>query len=178
MSEITSAAAVSSHAAASRAAIARAAQATGVDFDYLLAQAKLESGLDPNARAATSSATGLYQFLGGPAIVLPTEVPVTVGDSRGGLAGDGKGPIWVSLDSPHIVVAPANVAYPEGRLQVDRLGTSHLAPLVTMVGGQRQLNPDLAANHIAVLKDTHGRTSQLSAADVDAVEMYLRSLQK
>ncbi len=65
MSEITSAAAVSSHAAASRAAIARAAQATGVDFDYLLAQAKLESGLDPNARAATSSATGLYQFLGG-----------------------------------------------------------------------------------------------------------------
>ncbi|MBC2670449.1 lytic transglycosylase domain-containing protein, partial [Novosphingobium piscinae] len=50
---------------AARAAIARAAQATGVDFDYLLAQAKLESGLDPHARAGTSSATGLYQFLGG-----------------------------------------------------------------------------------------------------------------
>lgn len=49
---------------AARAAIARAAQATGVDFDYLLAQAKLESGLDPNARARTSSATGLYQFIG------------------------------------------------------------------------------------------------------------------
>lgn len=49
---------------AARAAIARAAQATGVDFNYLLAQAKLESGLDPNARAGTSSATGLYQFLG------------------------------------------------------------------------------------------------------------------
>ncbi|MBA3053413.1 MAG: lytic transglycosylase domain-containing protein [Sphingomonadales bacterium] len=52
-------------AATARAAIARAAQATGVDFDYLLAQAKLESGLDPAARAATSSATGLYQFVGG-----------------------------------------------------------------------------------------------------------------
>lgn len=49
---------------AARAAIARAAQATGVDFDYLLAQAKLESGLDPSARSGTSSATGLYQFLG------------------------------------------------------------------------------------------------------------------
>jgi hypothetical protein len=48
-----------------RAAIARAAQATGVDFDYLLAQAKLESSLDPSARAATSSAAGLYQFTGG-----------------------------------------------------------------------------------------------------------------
>ena len=48
-----------------RAAIARAAQATGVDFDYLLAQAKLESGLDPSARSGSSSASGLYQFLGG-----------------------------------------------------------------------------------------------------------------
>ena len=45
-----------------RAAISRAAQATGVDFGYLLAQARLESGLNPNARARTSSATGLYQF--------------------------------------------------------------------------------------------------------------------
>ena len=48
-----------------QAAIARASAATGVDFDYLVAQARLESGLDPNARAATSSAAGLYQFIGG-----------------------------------------------------------------------------------------------------------------
>ena len=48
-----------------RAAIARAAAATGIDFDYLLAQARLESGLDPSARASTSSATGLYQFTAG-----------------------------------------------------------------------------------------------------------------
>jgi hypothetical protein len=48
-----------------RAAIARAAQATGVDFEYLLAQAKLESSLDPSARAPTSSAAGLYQFTNG-----------------------------------------------------------------------------------------------------------------
>jgi Transglycosylase SLT domain len=47
-----------------RSAIARAAEATGVDFNYLLAQARLESGLNPSARAATSSATGLYQFTG------------------------------------------------------------------------------------------------------------------
>ena len=37
------------------AAIARAAQATGTDFSYLLAQARIESGLNPAARAATSS---------------------------------------------------------------------------------------------------------------------------
>ncbi|MEO5599004.1 MAG: lytic transglycosylase domain-containing protein [Novosphingobium sp.] len=47
-----------------RSAIARAAQATGVDFNYLLGQAKLESSLDPKARAVTSSAAGLYQFVG------------------------------------------------------------------------------------------------------------------
>ncbi len=45
-----------------RAAIARAAQATGVDFSYLLGQARLESSLDPGAKAGTSSAAGLYQF--------------------------------------------------------------------------------------------------------------------
>lgn len=48
-----------------RAAIARAAQATGVDFDYLLAQARIESSLNPQAKAGTSSAAGLYQFTGG-----------------------------------------------------------------------------------------------------------------
>ncbi len=48
-----------------RAAIARASQATGVDFDYLLAQAKIESSLNPQAKAGTSSAAGLYQFTNG-----------------------------------------------------------------------------------------------------------------
>jgi hypothetical protein len=45
------------------ASIQRASAATGVDFRYLVAQAKLESGLDPAARAGTSSAAGLYQFI-------------------------------------------------------------------------------------------------------------------
>ncbi|MET0588488.1 MAG: lytic transglycosylase domain-containing protein [Novosphingobium sp.] len=48
-----------------RGAIARAAERTGIDFNYLLAQAKLESRLDPAARAQTSSAAGLYQFTNG-----------------------------------------------------------------------------------------------------------------
>ncbi len=45
------------------AAIAQAAEATSVDFNYLLAQAEVESAMNPLARAATSSATGLYQFI-------------------------------------------------------------------------------------------------------------------
>lgn len=43
-------------------AVARAAQRTGVGFDYLFNQAKIESSLDPLARARTSSAAGLFQF--------------------------------------------------------------------------------------------------------------------
>lgn len=45
------------------AAIQRAAQRTSVDFSYLLNQAKVESGLNPTAKARTSSATGLFQFI-------------------------------------------------------------------------------------------------------------------
>lgn len=44
-------------------AIANASRTTGVDFAYLMGQAQIESAMDPNARARTSSATGLYQFL-------------------------------------------------------------------------------------------------------------------
>jgi hypothetical protein len=44
-------------------AIAAASQKTGIDFNYLLGQAQVESGMRTNARATTSSATGLYQFI-------------------------------------------------------------------------------------------------------------------
>jgi Transglycosylase SLT domain len=43
-------------------AIAEASQRTGVSFDYLMAQANVESSMDPHARASTSSAAGLFQF--------------------------------------------------------------------------------------------------------------------
>ena len=52
-----------STATRTREAISRAAERTGADFSYLLAQAKLESSLNPQARARTSSAAGLYQFI-------------------------------------------------------------------------------------------------------------------
>ncbi len=43
--------------------IAQSAQRNGVEFKYLMAQAQLESGMRPNVKASTSSATGLYQFI-------------------------------------------------------------------------------------------------------------------
>lgn len=44
-------------------AIRQASQATGTSFNYLLATAKVESGLNPQAGASTSSARGLFQFI-------------------------------------------------------------------------------------------------------------------
>jgi hypothetical protein len=44
-------------------AIAAASRKTGIDFNYLLGQAQVESGFNASARAGTSSATGLYQFV-------------------------------------------------------------------------------------------------------------------
>ena len=54
---------ISAIGAAVTGAIRQAAQATGTGFSYLLATAKIESGLDPNIKSSTSSATGLFQFI-------------------------------------------------------------------------------------------------------------------
>src|ERR1044072_533650 len=44
-------------------AIKQAASSTGTSFQYLLATAKMESNFDPSAKASTSSARGLFQFI-------------------------------------------------------------------------------------------------------------------
>ena len=44
-------------------ALQRAARATGVDFGYLVKTATRESANNPSARAGTSSAAGLFQFV-------------------------------------------------------------------------------------------------------------------
>ncbi|AVF05051.1 MULTISPECIES: transglycosylase SLT domain-containing protein [Devosia] len=46
-------------------ALNAAGNRSGVDFDYLLQTAMRESSLNPQARASTSSAVGLFQFLEG-----------------------------------------------------------------------------------------------------------------
>jgi len=45
------------------AAIQTASNATGIDFGFLMHTARRESGFNPQARAPTSSATGLFQFV-------------------------------------------------------------------------------------------------------------------
>ncbi len=45
------------------AAIKSASDLTGVDFAYMMEKAAAESAFDPHAKAKTSSAKGLYQFI-------------------------------------------------------------------------------------------------------------------
>jgi len=45
-------------------AISQAARSTGISFEYLVTTAQIESRLNPKAQAPTSSASGLYQFIG------------------------------------------------------------------------------------------------------------------
>ncbi|PZU48644.1 MAG: flagellar biosynthesis protein FlgJ [Sphingomonas sp.] len=60
---ISASAARSSAASAVLPALAEAALRTGVDFNALYNTARLESGFNPSAKARTSSATGLFQFI-------------------------------------------------------------------------------------------------------------------
>jgi hypothetical protein len=54
---------ISRAASSVASAIQRAAQTTGASFEYLLATAKVESNFDPDLKAKSSSATGLFQFI-------------------------------------------------------------------------------------------------------------------
>lgn len=44
-------------------ALKHASRRTGADFDYLVTTARRESNLDPQAKASTSTAAGLFQFI-------------------------------------------------------------------------------------------------------------------
>lgn len=57
---------ITAHSAAPQivlASVEKASTKTGVDFAYLMNQAKAESSYNPTAKAKTSSASGLFQFI-------------------------------------------------------------------------------------------------------------------
>jgi hypothetical protein len=63
-SSATATASVASSRAQIAGAIKQAATTTGTSFQYLLTTAKMESDFNPKAQASTSSAAGLFQFIG------------------------------------------------------------------------------------------------------------------
>jgi hypothetical protein len=63
-SSVTATAGVDPSRARIAGAIKQAANTTGTSFQYLLTTAKMESDFNPKATASTSSASGLFQFIG------------------------------------------------------------------------------------------------------------------
>src|SRR3954463_1878193 len=63
ISNVAAAAGIDPSRARVAGAIKQAASSTGTSFQYLLATAKMESNFNPSAKASTSSALGLYQFI-------------------------------------------------------------------------------------------------------------------
>lgn len=128
------------------AAIARASAATGVDFDYLVAQARLESGLDPNARAGTSSAAGLYQFIGG--------TWLDTLDRHGGTHGLD----WAEAAITRGSSGQASIADPALRSQIMAL----------------RYDPDVSALMAAELaRDNSAELSGFLGREPDSTELYL-----
>ena len=126
------------------AAIARASAATGVDFDYLLAQARLESGLDPEAKAASSSAAGLYQFIDG--------TWLDTVDRHGASHGLGWADAAITRADGRAVVDPA--------LRAEVMALRH--------------DPDAAALMAAELaRDNAGALRGVLGREPDATELYL-----
>jgi len=143
-----------------RAAIARAASATGVDFSYLMAQARLESSLNPRAANGGSSARGLYQFTKG----TWAQTLSKHGDALdAALGGDGSG----AAALPGAMADPATRA----RLMALRNDPDASAMMAAELAGDNQValtnalgrTPDPAELYLAHFLGSDGATKFLSA---------------
>jgi hypothetical protein len=71
-------------------AIRNASAATGTDFDFLVQTARRESNFDANAKATTSSATGLFQFTNDTWLEVLDRYGAKHGVNAGALTDDAK----------------------------------------------------------------------------------------
>jgi hypothetical protein len=117
-------------------AIRRAAQATGVDFDFLLKTAKRESGLNPQAKAPTSSAAGLFQFI--------EQTWLAVVKRHGAKHGYGE-------------VAERIRTGPDGRLRVDDAARRSVMALRYDPKAASIMAAELASDHASYLRGRIGR---------------------
>lgn len=143
-----------------------AAKKTGVNFSYLMAQAAQESSFNTDAKAATSSATGLYQFLDSTWMQMVKE--------HGGKHGLGRyaAAIEVSVRGGYTVRDPA--------LKQEILNLRKDAKIAAVIGAEfalgnkealeRNLNRQVggAEMYLAHFLGAQGATKFLSAVDRNA----------
>ncbi|RVU07806.1 lytic transglycosylase domain-containing protein [Novosphingobium umbonatum] len=138
-----------------RAAIARASQAKGVDFSYMLAQARLESSLNPNARASTSSAAGLYQFTN--ATWLDTV------QKHGGMLGIGAGGVGLADPTSRAQLLALRHDPDASAMMAASLASDNQNALTGILGRQ----PDSTELYLAHFLGVEGAGKFLSALNTD-----------
>ncbi|MET1028129.1 MAG: transglycosylase SLT domain-containing protein, partial [Dongiaceae bacterium] len=128
------------------ACIQKASASTGVDFSYLMAQAARESSFDPNAKATTSTAHGLYQFV--------EQTWLSVVKDHGAEYGYGNLASQISTDS-------------DGRMVV-----KNAAVKKEILGLRRdpQLSSEMAAEHAA---DNQEKMEKKLGRSVTGTDLYL-----
>lgn len=144
-----------------------------VDFGFLLAQAKVESGLNPNARAGSSTATGLFQFVEGtwldvmrrhgPALGLEQEAAAISDTARGPRVSDPlrRSQILAMRNDPRIA-----------SLLAGALARDNRAALTPVLGRE----PDAGELYLAHFMGAQGASRFLKAMAVSpdrpAVELF------
>lgn len=154
-------------------ALRRASAATGVDFQFLLEQARTESSLNPKAQTATSSARGLFQFIESTWLDMVDKHGAKYGLSAQAAAihRDGQGrPVVADAnqraailrlrDDPYLSgVMAGELARENASVLQEQLGRPakpgelYMAHFLGAQGAARfldglQRNPDLAASHV------------------------------
>jgi hypothetical protein len=126
--------------------IQSAATRTGVDFDYLLDVARVESDLRPDAKARTSSATGLFQF---------------------------TRETWLSTVERH--GTQHGLGWAADAIQRDARGTHRIAdPALREQILNLRNNPDIASLMAAELtSDNRKALSQGTSGAIESVDLYL-----
>ena len=128
------------------ACIQNASTSTGMDFSYLMAQAARESSFDPNAKASTSSAHGLYQFV--------EQTWLSVFKDHGADYGYGDLASKISTDADgHMVVKDANLKKQILGLRKDP-----------------QLSAEMAAEHAS---DNQAKMEKKLGRPVTGTDLYL-----
>ncbi|NEU12591.1 lytic transglycosylase domain-containing protein [Methylobacterium sp. BTF04] len=155
-------------------AIRDGAQSSGSGFDYLLATAQRESALDPSAKAGTSSATGLFQFIeqtwlgtmknAGPKLGLSTYADAITTRSDGTYAVDDQAARQTILDlrrDPKIAATMAGALTERNRESL------------TTALGREPTGGDLYAAHVLGARGASAliNTAQASPARAAALDM-------
>lgn len=152
------------------AAIQRASSATGVDFGFLMHAARRESGYNPNARARTSSAAGLFQFTDQTWLSTLKQHGAKYGYARYAdlIQPAGGGRYYVSGHEARATVMDLRFDPHAAALMAGELATDHAAYLRGRVGREptagelyvaHVLGPQGSARLIDAVRDTPGASA-------------------